>query len=54
MWSRLIGGGLSRQKVDAVIRLIDRDLAEEDSVCKFQADKQTIHLRDLSPDKRGR
>jgi hypothetical protein len=42
MWSRLTrgGDGLPREKVDAIVRLIDQYLAEEAS------------LRDLPPDKR--
>jgi hypothetical protein len=54
MWSRLTrgGNGLPREKVEAVVRLIDRYLAEEAHLRNLQSDKQTIHPRDLSPHKR--
>jgi hypothetical protein len=54
MWSRLTrgGDGLPREKVDAIVRLIDRYLSEEASLRNLQSDKQTIHPRDLPPDKR--
>ncbi len=54
MWSKLFGGGdgLPRDKVDAVARIIDRCLAEEAELCRLQSEKQTIHPRDLPPDKR--
>jgi hypothetical protein len=54
MWSRLTrgGDGLPREKVDAIVRLIDQYLAEEASLRNLQSDKQTIHPRDLPPDKR--
>ena len=54
MWSRLTrgGDGLPREKVDAVVRLIDRYLAEEANHRNLQSDKQTIHPRDLPPQKR--
>jgi hypothetical protein len=54
MWSRLTrgGDGLPREKVDAVVRLIDRYLAEEANNRNLQSDKQTIHPRDLPPQKR--
>ena len=54
MWSRLTrgGNGLPREKVDAVVRLIDRYLAEEAQTRNLQSDKQTIHPRDLPPQKR--
>ncbi|WP_119065677.1 hypothetical protein [Rubrobacter indicoceani] len=54
MWSRLTrgGDGLPREKVDAVVRLIDQYLAEEAELRNLQSDKQTIHPRDLPPDKR--
>ena len=54
MWSRLTrgGDGLPRDKVDAVVRLIDRYLAEEANLRNLQSDKQTIHPRDLPPPKR--
>jgi hypothetical protein len=54
MWSRLTrgGDGLPREKVDAVVRLIDRYLSEEADLRNLQSDKQTIHPRDLPPHKR--
>ena len=54
MWSKLFGGGdgLPRDKVDAVVRIIDRYLAEEAELRRLQSEKQTIHPRDLPPDKR--
>ena len=54
MWSRLTrgGDGLPREKVDAVVRLIDRSLAEEANNRNLHSDKQTIHPRDLPPQKR--
>ena len=54
MWSRLTrgGDGLPREKVDAIVRLIDQYLAEEASHRNPQSDKQTIHPRHLPPDKR--
>lgn len=54
MWSRLTrgGDGLPREKVDAIVRLIDQYLAEEATSRNLQSDKQTIHPRDLPPDKR--
>ena len=54
MWSRLTrgGDGLPREKVDAIVRLIDRYLAEEGKLRNLQSDKQTIHPRDLPPQKR--
>jgi hypothetical protein len=54
MWSKLFGGGdgLPREKVDAVVHVIDRYLAEEAEVRRLQSEKQTIHPRDLPPAKR--
>jgi hypothetical protein len=54
MWSRLTrgGDGLPREKVDAVVRLIDRYLSEEANLRNLHSDKQTIHPRDLPPAKR--
>jgi uncharacterized tellurite resistance protein B-like protein len=54
MWSRLTrgGDGLPREKVDAIVRLIDQYLSEEAALRNLQSDKQTIHPRDLPPDKR--
>ncbi len=55
MWSRLTrgGDGLPREKVDAVVRLIDKYLSEEAQLRNLQSDKQTIHPRDLPPQKRA-
>ena len=55
MWSRLTrgGDGLPREKVDAVVRLIDKYLGEEAQLRNLQSDKQTIHPRDLPPQKRA-
>ena len=54
MWSKLFGGddGLPRAKVDAVVGIIDRYLAEEAELRGLQSDKQTIHPRDLPPERR--
>jgi len=54
MWSRLTrgGDGLPREKVDAIVRLIDQYLSEEAALRNLQSDKQTIHPRALPPDKR--
>ena len=54
MWSKLFGGGdgLPREKVDAVVRVIDRYLAEEAELCRLQSENQTVHPKDLPPDKR--
>jgi hypothetical protein len=54
MWSKLFGGGdgLPREKVDAVVHVIDRYLAEEAELRRLQSEKQTIHPRDLPPEKR--
>jgi hypothetical protein len=54
MWSKLFGGGdgLPREKVDAVVHVKDRYLAEEAELRRLQSEKQTIHPRDLPPDKR--
>jgi hypothetical protein len=53
MWSKLFGGGdgLPREKVDAVVHVIDRYLAEEAELRRLQSEKQTIHPRDLPPEK---
>jgi hypothetical protein len=54
MWSKLFGGGdrLPREKVDAVVHVIDRYLAEETELRRLHSEKQTIHPRALPPDKR--
>ena len=54
MWSKLFGGDdeLPREKVDAVVSIVDRYLAEEAELRGLQTEKQTIHPRDLPPDKR--
>jgi hypothetical protein len=54
VWSKLFGGVdvLPREKVDAVVHVIDCYLAEEADLRRLQSEKQTIHPRDLPPDKR--
>ena len=54
MWNKLFGGGdgTPREKVDAVVRVIDRYLGEEAELRGLQTGKQTIHPRDLPPDRR--
>ena len=54
MWSKLFGGGdgLPREKVDAVVRVVDRYLGEEAELRRLQSERQTVHPRDLPPDKR--
>jgi hypothetical protein len=54
MWSKLFGGGdgLPREKIDTVVHVIDQYLAEEAELRRLQSEKQTIHPRDLPPDKR--
>ena len=54
MWSKLFGGGdgLSRERVDAVVQVVDRYLSEEAELRRLQTEKQTIHPRDLPPEKR--
>lgn len=54
MWRKLFGGGdgLARAKVDAFVRVIDRHLSEEAKLRGLQSERQTIHPRDLPPDKR--
>jgi DNA invertase Pin-like site-specific DNA recombinase len=42
----------NREKVDTIVRLIDQYLAEEAIARNLQSDKQTIHPRDLPPEKR--
>lgn len=54
MWNKWFGGddGLPREKVDAVVRVVDRYLAEEAELRGLQSERQTIHPRDLPPEKR--
>ncbi len=54
MWNKLFGGGdgLPRAKVDAAVRVVDRYLSEEAELRGFRSEKQTVHPRDLPPDKR--
>jgi hypothetical protein len=54
MWDKWFGGGdkLPRQKVDAVVQVVDRYLGEEAELRGLQSAKQTIHPRDLPPEKR--
>jgi hypothetical protein len=54
MWNKLFGSGdmLPRERVEAVVRVVDRYLSEEAELRGLQTEKQTIHPRDLPPDKR--
>ncbi len=54
MWSKLFGSGdgLPRETVDAVVRVIDRYLAEEAELRGLESVRQTVHPRDLPPDRR--
>jgi len=54
MWSKLFGGRdeLPRAKVEAVVRVVDRYLSEEAKHRGLQSERQTIHPRDLPPQKR--
>ena len=54
MWNKLFGGSdrLPREKVDAVVQVVDRYLSEEAAQRRLQSEKQTMHPRDLPPDKR--
>jgi hypothetical protein len=54
MWGKLFGGGdeQPRERVDAVVQVVDRYLSEEAELRGLQTEKQTIHPRDLPPDKR--
>ena len=54
MWGKLFGGGdgLPREKVDAVVHVIDRHLAEEAELRRLQSERQTIHPKDLPSDER--
>ena len=54
MWSKLFGGGdeIPREKVDIVVRIVDRYLSEEAKLRGLQSEKQTIHPTDLPPDRR--
>jgi hypothetical protein len=55
MWSKLFGGGdeLSRERIDPmVVWVVNRYLFEETELYRLQSEKQTIHPRDLAPDKR--
>jgi hypothetical protein len=54
MWSKLFGGGdgLPREKIAAVIHVIGQYLAEEAEPRRLQSERQTLHPRDLPPDKR--
>ena len=54
MWGKLFGGGdrLPRARADAVVRVVDRYLSEEAELRGLQSEKQTIHPRDLPPDRR--
>jgi hypothetical protein len=54
MWSKLFGGGdkIPREKVDIVVRIVDRYLSEEAKLRALHTEKQTVHPRDLPPGKR--
>lgn len=54
MWSKLFGGSdeLPRERVDVVVRIVDSYLSEEADLRRLHGEKQTIHPRDLPPDKR--
>jgi hypothetical protein len=54
MWSKLFGGSdeLPRERVDVVVRIVDSYLSEEADLRRLHSEKQTIHPRDLLPDKR--
>ena len=54
MWSKLFGGRDEppRAKVEAVVLVVDRYLSEEARLRGLQSERQTIHPRDLPPDKR--
>jgi len=54
MWSKLfgVGEGLPREKVNAIVNVLDCYLAEEAELRGLQSEKQTIHPRDLPPAKR--
>ena len=54
MWSKLFGGGDGHphKKADTVVHVIDRYLAEEAELRRLQSENQSIHPRDLPPDKR--
>ena len=54
MWNKLFGGSdkLPREKVDAVVRVVDRYLSEEAERRGLQSERQTMHPRDLPPDER--
>jgi len=53
MWSKLFGSDdeLSRERVATVVRVVNRYLFEEAELYGLQGEKQTIHPRDLAPDK---
>jgi len=50
----LFGGSdeLPRERVDVVVRIFDSYLSEEADLRRLHSEKQTIHPRDLPPDKR--
>ena len=52
MWSRLTrgGDGLPREKVDAIVRLIDQYLAEEAALRNLQSDSGDPSRRKAGPD----
>lgn len=50
----MFGGSdeLPRERVDVVVRIVDSYLSEEADLRRLHSEKQTIHPRDLPPDKR--
>ena len=54
MWRKLFGGvdELPRERIDAVVRIVDSYLFEGAELYRRQSEKQTIHPRELAPDKR--
>ncbi len=51
---KLFGGsdGPPRERVDAVVRVVDRYLYEGAGRHRLRTEKQTVHTRDLPPDGR--
>jgi hypothetical protein len=54
MWRKLFGGVDEplRERIDAVVRIVDSYLFEEAELYGRQSEKQTIHPRELASDKR--
>ncbi len=48
-WNKLFAGdGLPREKVDAVVRVVDRYLPEEAELHRLQSKRQIVHYRNLT------